>query len=378
MTESVLVEVSGDHSRFSLKGGDPRAKDEVFGVVTKWPGWKRINVPAIIDGLRLGHYQAPVWAHTAAQLSNTTMRVQWGEGARDVVAKAMDDLLYADRKLHEDLEEPRKHLGTERKPMRHQAQAVAAIGYMHNRALLADDMGLGKTSTSLWAAMHCERILILCPASVKFNWQREVKTTLDRPCYVIDGTPKKRASVFADILHAMNYSPHDPQPAPFTVVINYDLLIQLSDLQTDVIEGLVTGQALICDESHYLKSRDAARTKWVLKHLAPAKGGATTRILCTGTPVRNLIDDLYSQVEIIRPGTWTSYWDFSKRYLDIAAISFGGPRTVQKIVGTTNLPELNKIVNTLQIRRITDKVIDLPPKIFTYPELELEGDHLKV
>jgi SWI/SNF-related matrix-associated actin-dependent regulator 1 of chromatin subfamily A len=378
MAETVLVEVSKDRDRFTLKGGDSRARDELFGIVTAWPGWRRLPVSATIEERSLGCYTAPIWTHTAISLAKSTLRIQWGPGARELV----DELLAQLRRAEEVLEikftrgDLAQSALTDRAPRNHQRQAVLAAEAMGGRLLLSDDMGLGKTSAGLWLAeqMDASRILVVCPASVKFNWQREVHKTLGWDCYVIDGTRKQRANVFAEIVSATRVAGE----IPLAVIINYDLLIELPDRQVELLGQFVDGEALLCDEGHYLKGRDAGRTKFVLEHLAPRKGGAKIRILMSGTPVRNMVDDLWSQIEIIRPGTWTSYWDFAKRHLDEGMVNFGGPRSIKKVFGGKNIPELNRIVNTMQIRRLKEDVAGLPPKIHTYPELELKGDHLRV
>jgi SNF2 family DNA or RNA helicase len=319
-------------------------------------------------------YTAPAWASAALPLADTTMKVVWEDGARELVRGLLDRLLLVKGVLEA---KPKPIVTfTERKPLPHQGQAIHALKAMDYRALLADDMGLGKSSTALWA-LHAEhkRILILTPASVKFNWAKEVARTLGPlPVYVIDGTPIKRANILADLEHA--YEGHGLVFA----IINYDLLIRLSEPQRRFLSRFVEGNGLICDESHYLKSRDAQRTKWVFENLAPAKGGAASRLLLTGTPVRNMVDDLWSQIQVIRPGTWTSYWDFAKRHLVVSKTDFGGKlkRPTDVIRGGKELKSLNALINTLQIRRLKEILPGLPPKTYTYPELELEGDMKRV
>ncbi len=369
----IKVQLSEDCSRFHVYGGGPAGRDEVHATIARWPGWKRSPAAAILDGDRVSVYSAPVSPVSALSLAGTTMGVEWEGDARDTVAGILEALKSARAYLDKSAGKPYLVPGLGRIAMPHQTQAIRAAICMCGRVLLADDMGLGKTSTALWAAYQlcAKRILVICPASVKFNWRNEVKATLDWPCYVIDGTPKKRGNIIADVAYRMAN-----KPVCLCIVINYDLLITLDDRAITFLRKFVHNQALICDESHYLKSRKAARTKFVMRELAPQ---ATFRFLLTGTPVRNMADDLWSQIEIIRPGTWTSYWDFAKRHLETRLIDFGGKgRPVEKIVGTKDLKGLNAVVNTVQIRRIKEEVLDLPPKIHTYPELELVGDHLRV
>lgn len=257
---------------------------------------------------------------------------------------------------------------TERKPKPHQRRAIAAIAHMDYRVQLGDDMGLGKTSVALWAAWKSQvrSLVVVCPVSTKFNWQEEFAATLGDvfTVFVIDGSPKKRADQLAEALNAQKH-------VRVALIVNYDLLCRFTPDQLTAIELLVKDGMVIFDECHYLKSQTSDRSK-----LSSALGKLALFVLgLSGTPIRNLADDLYQQVQIIRPGTWTSYRDFAKRHLIINAVKFG-KREVQKVVGVKNLDELNLVMNTLQIRRKKSEVLDLPPKIRTYPQLELEGDLL--
>lgn len=285
--------------------------------------------------------------------------------ARDSILEALNQARLA---LQSDWTQP--SLPTERRPKRHQLQAVQALRAMGCRALLADDMGLGKTSSALWSAhaVHVHRILVVCPVSVKFNWQHEIMATLGSTWLttVIDGTSRKRADQFVEA-HSASVG------GKAAIIINYDLLLHLNDEQHAFLGDFLHDSMLICDESHYLKSRDSKRSK----HVEDLSLRARYVLALTGTPIRNLADDLFQQIQVIRPGTWSSFHDFTKRHLVVQSVKFG-KREVRKIVGTRNLDELNAVVNTMQIKRAKSEVLDLPPKIYTYPELELDGELLRV
>lgn len=328
--------------------------------INDWPGWKR-SVH--------GNYSAPAWV--SAVLMPTKLRateLRWTPRAANKRDSLLRDLQVARDSLQAG-PFPIAAQPTERKPKKHQLQGVHAMRNMGWRVLLEDEMGLGKTSTALWAADDARqsRLLVFCPVSAKYNWQDEIIATLGNPWIpiVVDGTSKKRASQFAEAASVYG--------GRVAIIINYDLLRHLPPEQMDELKRFVTGGMMLCDESHYLKSRDAERTK-ITKQIAECAKYVTC---ITGTPIRNLADDLYSQIEIIRPGTWTSFSDFAKRHLVVQTVKFG-KREVRKIVGTRNLTELNAVVNTFAIKRLKSEVSDLPPKTYTYPELQLEGELLKV
>jgi SNF2 family DNA or RNA helicase len=105
------------------------------------------------------------------------------------------------------------------------------------------------------------------------------------------------------------------------------------------------------------------------------------RVLMSGTPIRNMVDDLYTQSEIIHPGTWASYADFCNRHLIMVPMNFGNMPKYSKVQitrGSKNLDQLNAVINTFQIRRMKEDVTDMPPKSYSYPLLELEGPYLQV
>lgn len=331
--------------------------------ISEWPGWRR--APS-------GVYYAPAWPSSILAMK-TAHLFRWDEEA----AKARDEILHnlnTSRRLLSSDDRSfslLKEAPTERQPKLHQRQAVNALRHMGWRALLADDMGLGKTSTALWAAhdADAERILVICPVSVKFNWEKEIRLTLGEHNWfvqVIDGSSKRRAQQLVEALAALKRT---------AIVMNYDLLRHFTEDQLRWIEKFISEKRSIAllDESHYLKSRESDRTK-IASRLASK---AACVIAMTGTPIRNLAEDLYSQVEIVRPGTWTSYRDFAKRHLVIRAVKFG-KRETHKVVGVKNLDSLNAVMNTLQIKRAKIEVLDLPPKIHTFPELKLDGEHLRI
>ena len=369
--DSISIDYRSDHEgpRFLAIGGAASAHDHVHRTVTSWPGWRRSGAQGA-----LSRYRAPAYPASVLAVDQKALTVSWTPRA----TKARDEILGELQAARTALAHPARltnvhgRLPTPRVPMDHQWAAIEALRHMGWRALIADDMGLGKTSAALWAALDAgvRTIVILCPVSVKHNWKREIAQTIGEDWFVqiIGGTPKKRATQFAEVANAAR---SDQRTA---CICNYDVLPWLPADQLELLRTLASGELLICDESHYLKSRKAKRTICTTFVAEFAKH----RILLTGTPVRNLIDDLYQQVEIIRPGTWTSFHDFSRRHLVITPIDYGSGRPVQKITGVKNIEALNAVVNTLQIRRHKQDVLNLPPKIHTYPQIELDDDTRRV
>src|SRR5262245_48222837 len=121
----------------------------------------------------------------------------------------------------------------------HQIEGVAFL-LGRRRAILADDMGLGKTRQAIVSLRHLTPggpRLVVCPASVKRNWAREIAVVAaDASVSVIEGTAP--ASLTAE-----------------WTVINYDILGRHIDTLLRV-----PWAALVFDEAHYLKNHTSARS----------------------------------------------------------------------------------------------------------------------
>lgn len=383
-----------------LLGGEPGGLDRVHKLVSTWAGWHRNPAAvALPDGGRCSLYSARRWASTIVPLlQQQTLDLTWEEGSEQALRSEMGSLT---RALLE-LDPPPSHSPTAlrwadewaRQPMAHQAQAVRSLRWMGYRAILGDDMGLGKTATAIWAWQQsgAPRLLVVCPATVKFNWRKELWATLkDCNAHLIDGTPKQRADTFSAVQHVMEmgvgikigHGHQDLQRS--AVIINYDLLHRLPDREAEILARWVQGQFLILDESHYIKNRKALRTKFTFNHLASARKGAVARLCLSGTPIRNTSEDLWAQIQVVRPGVWASFHQFDKMHLARSKMQIeyekGGKtrkKTLTPVRKTMNREQLNAVVNTLQIRRKKEDVLNLPPKIHTYPELELDAPTMKI
>lgn len=257
-----------------------------------------------------------------------------------------------------------RNLGLQRDLLPHQAQAVLALEEIDYRGLLADDMGLGKTMAALACFASIRRnvdptatLLIVCPASVKWNWKREVELALGSEIRVgiIDGTPTQRQAIF-DRLAARDFE---------AVIVNYDLLHRGTPAQTSALNAFADHSFVVCDESHYLKDCESARARAV-QAWKPAR-----ILLMSGTPIRNTVMDLFAQLDLLIPKLWFNKWIFRGQFCRVVMIDYGR-RKVPKIVGTQNVEQLNAIVQTVQVRRKKGDVLDLPEKLRTSLSIDLD------
>ena len=236
-----------------------------------------------------------------------------------------------------------------------QAEALAAGLYAHQvegiafllgrqRAILADDMGLGKTRQSVLAMRQARPegpYLVVCPAAVKTNWAREIELVLPTAEIAIVG----------------------PAPAPESgytgwVVINYDILAK-----HPLAEYAWSG--LVFDEAHYLKNYRSQRHRLSMD-LVKAVGDEAVVHLLTGTPLTSRPRDLFPLLQLARHALGRSFVSFAKRYCDGYKGEYGWVAD-----GASNIEELTVQLHGIMLRRTKAEVLDLPPKIRSWFDVEV-------
>jgi SWI/SNF-related matrix-associated actin-dependent regulator of chromatin subfamily A-like protein 1 len=228
-----------------------------------------------------------------------------------------------------------------------QKKGVSFIEAKDGRALLADSMGLGKTCQSLaWLQLHSEKrpVIIVVPASLKLNWEREIKMWMNPipNIQILFGT--KPNQIIGDI-----------------IIINYDILpAWLEKLQE------IKASVLILDEIHYLKNSKAKRTK-----AGKALGKNIPHILgLSGTPIVNRPIEAFNALKLIDDTVVPSFWKYAQRYCGARHNGFGWDFS-----GASHTEELHqKLVQTVMLRRLKKDVLsDLPEKIYSYLPMELDN-----
>jgi hypothetical protein len=183
-------------------------------------------------------------------------------------------------------------LGGELKPFQR-----AGVEYLlaQRRAFLADEQGLGKTIEAIatLAADDAFPAIVVCPASLKLNWMRELERWLPgRSARMLSGTSGGAAQAPADI-----------------TVVNYEIVAA----RIEQLRALAP-RAVVIDESHYCKNPGAKRTQAVgrLSAAVPSDGLV---LALTGTPVMNRPPELISQLRILgRLADFGSGAQFGKRF----------------------------------------------------------------
>lgn len=240
----------------------------------------------------------------------------------------------------------------------------AGIVYASGRpgTLIADEMGLGKTIQALGVVNNtpaADRILIITKKTLKMNWWREARKWL----------LNFRA-------HEIGIAESDHVPSTRIVIINYETVLKfakrLSEINWDVI---------IIDECHMLKNPQAQRTKAILGYkpkrdeppaLASSGIPAKRKLLLTGTPIENNVEEMWALLWYIDRERFKSVWELKK---------MGG---VKYQPGCSKMPmphpeRLQRILReTVMVRRLKADVLkDLPPKVRMLVEFDTSGmEHL--
>ena len=262
-----------------------------------------------------------------AELLEGREDIDLGEDALNHVRRLADDLVHASRseKIRQQIISSGGRLpGIQARLYPYQVEGVAFLA-ANGRALLADDMGLGKTLQAIAAAswLHqnarVDRILIVCPASLKHQWAREIKRFSGMDTQIIQGNAAAR-----DVLYR--------RVARFTI-INYELVLR--DLS--VINEVYSPDLMILDEAQRIKNwrtQIATAIKLIPSRYA---------FVLTGTPLENRLEDLYSLMQVVDARVLGPLW----RYL----VDFHITDENDKVLGYRNLSELRKRLDPVMLRR---------------------------
>jgi DNA repair and recombination RAD54-like protein len=192
-------------------------------------------------------------------------------------------------------------------------------GFEGNGCLLADDMGLGKTLMSItvmWTLLQkgfkkgqsaVRKVMVVCPTSLVGNWENEIRKWVGDGCntFAVKGDDAKRI-----IENYINYR------GKGVLIISYETQRRYSDMFTSSgkyqklksVEGSSCCDLLICDEAHKLKNAESGLAKAL--NCLPAK----MRILLSGTPMQNELQEFYNMINFCNPGIVGSTAEFRRKY----------------------------------------------------------------
>jgi SWI/SNF-related matrix-associated actin-dependent regulator 1 of chromatin subfamily A len=242
-----------------------------------------------------------------------------------------------------------------RPPMDHQKVAIEKL-LANDKFILADDMGLGKTTSAVIGALESKarKILIVCPASLKINWEREIKNYSDRKVLIVEG--RKWGSTFD--FYIINYD----------IIKNYHTTDKSED--SDDYKLLVNANfdLAIVDEAHYISNATANRTRLlndVLETIPKVW-------LLTGTPMTSRPINYFNLLKIVESPLTLNWQSYVRRYCKGYQFNVGN-RKVWNTSGASNLDELRERTKNIVLRRMKTDILDLPEKIVTPVFVELSS-----
>jgi SNF2 family DNA or RNA helicase len=205
------------------------------------------------------------------------------------------------------------------------------------RSLNADEMGLGKTIQAIGVCRMfrkergIEKALIICPTSLKYQWQSEIKRFTDEDAFVIEGAPHIRKK---------QYEQND-----FYKIVSYHTVTNdIKEIEAQDFD------MIILDEAQRIKN-------WKTKIAQAVKKIHTPYCLVlTGTPLENKIEELYSIMQFVDPYKLGPYYHF----LDYYQIK----NNTGKVTGYQHLDEIGVLLkDTLKRRRKSEVLMQLPDRM---------------
>jgi SNF2 family DNA or RNA helicase len=252
-------------------------------------------------------------------------------------------------------------------PMGHQLEAYRKA-YNQDQFALFFEQGLGKTKTSIdivsmwYMDGLIDSVIVVCPVSIRQVWEREFETH----CFVDHGLRLMNTQ------GAIQWG----KDALKVLVVGVESLSQgkTFDMTKTILHSLGP-LAMIVVESSRVKNHKAIRTERTIE----LSSGCAKRLILTGTPVTQGIQDLYSQFQVLNPETLAlkSFYAFRNRYCVEEQVR-GAPHGVKKVVGYRNVDELLSLIEPWSLRKEKQDCLDLPEKTFQVRTVSLTPEQRKV
>ena len=224
--------------------------------------------------------------------------------------------------------------------------------------ILADDMGLGKTLQVISLLMseqadyesgekECRRSLIVCPASLVYNWQKEIERFAPSlETVTVTGSAPERKDI---IRHTK-----DGQ----ILITSYDLLKRDVEHYKNIIFAVQ-----VIDEAQYIKNAGTQAAKGVKKITAAFK------LALTGTPIENRLSELWSIFDYLMPGFLYTYQKFREEI----------ETPIMNNKDENKMERLQRMIRPFILRRLKGDVLkDLPEKLEENVYAKMEGEQLQL
>jgi SWI/SNF-related matrix-associated actin-dependent regulator 1 of chromatin subfamily A len=333
----------------------------------------------------------------------------------DVVQRLKEQYLERQRKISEVLKLKAEQLDVSGEdysfmkiqPYEYQKKAVKFFEINDGKAILGDQPGVGKSCPSMsYAAKYKLKTLIICPASLKLMWKKEILRFTNEKAFIYKFKPKKKSKIIIhtkeeSLFHIVNYesvetyikleykhkcsgkmlqpsggiAPCDWQQIDLTKKYTKCPICENTGTIKSSVHGLVGFQddfhqelnpedydLIIIDECHRIKELSTSWTKIIHKALKiiPKK------ILLSGTVIKSRPIEFFSSLNFVFPEEWKNSHEFGVRYCAGYESGYGWDYS-----GASNLEELFTRASSYFLRRLKRDVLsELPEK--TYMEIPIE------
>ena len=334
----ILSRYSSKKKYYRLKSGDFLTLDPSIDELADLKESLSLTASQIASGsVSLPSYRAQYLEELAQEEKNFTM-------SQDASFRSMIERMHESSSVKYEL--PSDLKATLRSYQKEGFDWLCALRDNHFAGLLADEMGLGKTLqiiAFLGAWKDRKKCLIVCPASLVYNWSLEIQHFLPSlPSRIISGSASMRAELIR--------SSQDND----VLITSYDLLKRDMDVYQDM-----DFSCEVIDEAQYIKNagtQAAQAVKAIHAHFKAA---------LTGTPIENRLSELWSIFDYLLPGFFYGYQKFRANF-EVPIIK-DNDENIEK--------RLQKMITPFVLRRLKKNVLkDLPDKLEEVYYASAEGE----
>lgn len=302
-----------------------------------------------------------------------------------------------------------------KQPYPYQKQAVKFFEINNGISILGDQPGVGKTCPAFtYAAKHKYKTLVICPASLKLNWRKEILDFTFEKAFIYKFHPKKKSKILSykkeeSLFHIVNYESLESYlKIEYKHVCKGKQIVagkgsqtcgtEIIDLNkkhkecpicknqnsfksriigykgfTDDFEQFIDPteyDLVVIDEFHRIKEK---KTGWTQIIKEAFRDVIPRKILLSGTAIKSRPSEFFMGLNFLDPKSWNNQHEFGVRYCAGFEDTFGW-----KYDGASNLEELYERMSPVFLRRLKKDVLkDLPPKTYTNIPIELTPEEYK-
>ena len=298
-----------------------------------------------------------------------------------------------------------------KQPYHYQKQAVKFFEINNGISILGDQPGVGKTLSALaYAAKHRYKTLVICPASLKLNWRKEILEFTNEKAFIYKFKPKKKSKITAytkeeSIFHIVNYESLETYlKLEYKHVCKGKKIVPGKGMQTcgteitdllkkhkecpmcknqNSFKSRIVGckgftddfdqfidpteyDLIVIDEFHRIKEK---KTGWTQIIREAFRDVIPRKLLLSGTAIKSRPSEFFIGLNFLDPQSWNNQHEFGVRYCAGFEDTFGW-----KYDGASNLEELYERMSPIFLRRLKKDVLShLPPKTYTNIPIELDA-----